>query len=226
MIDNKKSVGSEIKSFPTDTKESMEKLDKERYLKRVIIVCWIALAICFGIKLFGGNLFEIMCENENFIKVCEYADNHFWANYLIYLIYAYVTLYFLTLAMISEWKFTKVQFIMFTITAIVGVFIKLLNSQIGLVFDIWQIIIMPILFVWHKKRQIFWIILGNIILVVFQIVSMFVKNLSIGIVTQNGVLITTIYSIDVSIMICLYYFYSNIMRKEKKDGSNSCMVSM
>ena len=49
----------------------MEKLDKERYLKRVIIVCWIALAICFGIKLFGGNLFEIMCNNENFIKVCE-----------------------------------------------------------------------------------------------------------------------------------------------------------
>ena len=42
----------------------MEKLDKEKYLKRVIIVCWIALGLCFGIKLFGGNLFEIMCRKQ------------------------------------------------------------------------------------------------------------------------------------------------------------------
>ena len=73
----------------------MEKLDKERYLKRVIIVCWIALAICFGIKLFGGNLFEIMCSNENFIKVCNYADNHFWADVLISGVICYIQLYFL-----------------------------------------------------------------------------------------------------------------------------------
>ena len=194
----------------------MEKLDKERYLKRVIVVCWIALAICFGIKLFGGNLFEIMCSNENFIKVCEYADNHFWAQYLIYLIYAYVTIYFITLAMIGKWKFTKVELFIFTITAIFGVLVKLLNSTVGLVFDCWQMILMPMIFVWKNKKRFWRIILGNALLIIFQVVSMFVKNINIGIVTNNGVLVSTIYSIDIALMILLYYFYSNIiLRKEK-----------
>lgn len=204
----------------------MEKLDKERYLKRVIVVCWIALGICFGIKLFGGNLFEIMCENENFIKVCEYADNHFWATYVIYLVYGYVTLYFLTLAMIGEWKYSKVQLVVFTITTILAVYVKLLSTTTGLVFDIWQGIIMPIIFVWKKKKRIPYIFLANGLLIIFQLMSMFAKNISIGIITNNGVLITTIYSIDVALMIFLYYFYANIIRKENKNGSNSFMVSM
>ena len=99
----------------------MEKLDKERYLKRVIIVCWIALAISFGIKLFGGNLFEIMCNDENFIKVCEYADNHFWAFYIISASYCYVSLYFLELAMIGKWKYSKSELIIFTATILIGI---------------------------------------------------------------------------------------------------------
>ena len=194
----------------------MEKLDKERYLKRVIVVCWVALAICFGIKLFGGNLFEIMCNNENFIKVCEYADNNFWAQYLIYLIYAYVTIYFMTLAIICKWKFTKVELIIFTITAILGVLVKLLNSTVGLVFDCWQMILMPTMFIWKNKKRFWCVILGNALLIIFQVVSMFVKNINIGIVTNNGVLVSTIYSIDIALMILLYYFYSNIiLRKEK-----------
>lgn len=202
-------------SFPTvQNGESMERLDKERYLKRVIVVCWIALAIYFGIKLFGGNLFEIMCNNENFIKVCEYADNHFWATYLIYLIYAYVTIYFTTLAMIGKWKFTKAEIIIFTITALLGVLIKLLNSTIGVAFDFWQMIIMPMLFVRKNKKRFWYIILGNVLLIIFQVVSMYIKNIEIGILTNNGALMSTIYCIDVLIMILLYYFYSNILRKE------------
>ena len=53
-----------------------EKLNKQKFIKRVIIGAWITLALCFVIKLFGGNFFNIICENENFIAVCNYADNH------------------------------------------------------------------------------------------------------------------------------------------------------
>ena len=31
-----------------------------RVIKRSIILCWIALAICFIVKIFGGNFFEIV----------------------------------------------------------------------------------------------------------------------------------------------------------------------
>ena len=194
----------------------MEKLDKERYLKRVIIVCWIALAICFGIKLFGGNLFEIMCNNENFIKVCEYADNNLWAYYLISTTYCYISNYFLILAMCGKWTFSKVELIVYSITIFIVCGIKLFSSSIGVIFDVWQVIIMPCLFTLKNPKRHFYVIFGNVLVLIFQLVSLFVRNLSFEIVTENGLLIGIIYSIDVTIMYVLYYLYSNFyIRKEK-----------
>lgn len=196
----------------------MEKLDKERYLKRVIVVCWIALAICFGIKLFGGNLFEIMCENENFIKVCEYADNHFWAYYLINALYCFVSLYFFTLAICGKKSFRKWELLVVIVTVIVGTLIKYFNRYVGLVFDVWQFIIMPCVFTLDNKRRHIYVIPANILLFVFQAISMFVKNIEFGILTDKGLLISMIYSIDVLLMVLLYYGYSNviIMKGESK----------
>ena len=193
----------------------MEKLDKERYLKRVIIVCWIALAICFGIKLFGGNLFEIMCENENFIKVCEYADNHFCAFYIISASYCYVSLYFLELAMIGKWKYSKSELIIFTATILIGVIVKSQNIVLSLLYDVWQGVLMPIVFTRKDKKRFWFVLLGNALLVVFQLISMFIKNIHVGLITQNGTLCSAIFSIDVLLMIVLYYLYSNI-KKERE----------
>ena len=193
----------------------MEKLDKERYLKRVIIVCWVALGICFGIKLFGGNLFEIMCENENFIKVCEYADNHWWAKYVIGILHTSFSLYFLILAICRRIKFEKWELIVFLSTVLVGTAIKLINDKVGLVFDIWQLIIMPMVFVGRSKMQCLRSIIGNVLLFAFQAISMLVKNIDISIITNGSVLISLIYSLDVDIMIILYYLYSNC-KKERK----------
>ena len=193
----------------------MEKLDKERYLKRVIVVCWIALAICFGIKLFGGNLFEIMCENENFIKVCEYADNHWWAYYPLNGIYCFISLHFLLLAMIGKWKFTRNQLIIFSTTLIIGLFVKSINPIISFIYDMWQGVLMPILFTIKNKKRILYILIGNGLLIAFQLLSLFVKNVGIGIITNNGTLVTLIFGIDVLLMIMLYYLYSNFSINKK-----------
>lgn len=194
----------------------MEKLDKERYLKRVIVVCWIALAICFGIKLFGGNLFEIMCNNENFIKVCEYADNHFLAKYIIYFAQCFIQQYFFTLAIIQEIKMNRFQFLITTITVFIGVFIKLLNPTIGFVFDIWQAIVMPALFSIKNPKRHWNIILANVLIIIFQLISMFVKNVNSIVVHNEGVLVASIFLIDVLLMILLYYAYSNIIKERRK----------
>lgn len=194
----------------------MEKLDKERYLKRVIVVCWIALAICFGIKLFGGNLFEIACENENFIKLCDMAENNKIVYFLISTLYCYVSNYFLILAICGKWRFSKVELIVYSITVLLVCGIKLLSPYVGVIFDIWQVIIMPCLFTLKNTKRHFYVILGNLLVVIFQSTSLFVKNLSLEIVTENGLLIGIIYSIDVTIMYVLYYLYSNFyIGKEK-----------
>ena len=194
----------------------MEKLDKERYLKRVIIVCWIALAICFGIKLFGGNLFEIMCNNENFIKVCNYADKHFWAYYLINALYCFAMLYFFTLAICGKKSFRKWELLVVIATVIVGTLVKYFNQYIGLVFDVWQGIIMPCIFTIKTPKKHIYVIPANIMLFVFQAVSMFVKNVDFGVLTYKGLLVSVIYSIDVLLMILLYFAYSNVIEERRK----------
>lgn len=203
-----------MKIIPCRIGESMEKLDKERYLKRVIVVCWVALAICFGIKLFGGNLFEIMCNNENFIKVCEYADNHFWAYYLINALYCFVMLYFFTLAICGKKSFRKWELLVVIATVIVGTLVKYFNQYIGLVFDVWQVIIMPCVFTTKEPKRHIYVIPANVMLFIFQAISMFVKNIEFGVLTDKGVLVSIIYSIDVLLMILLYYGYSNIISKK------------
>lgn len=205
----------------------MEKLDKERYLKRVIVVCWIALAICFGIKLFGGNLFEIMCNNENFIKVCNYADNHAWAYYLISVAYCYMSNYFLLLAMCGKWKFSKIELIIFSITIFSVCGIKLFSSLAGLIFDVWQLIIMPCVFTLNKPKRHLVVLFGNVMLFGFQAISLITRNLSFGIVTDNGLLIGIIYSTDVTLMLILYYLYSNFSKERRdKNGNTFGLASM
>lgn len=198
----------------------MEKLDKERYWKQVIIVCWIALAICFGIKLFGGNLFEIMCENENFIKVCEYADNHVWADFVLSSLYCFVSMYFLVLAMCGKYKYERWELIMLIATILIGTIIKIYSGVLGVIFDIWQMIVMPCIFTIKKTSRHKFVLLGNILLLVFQMASIYIKNIDYIIVTDYGLLIGIIYSLDVLLMIFIYYLYSNVLvnRKEKNDG--------
>ena len=208
-------------SLPTKKGERMERLDKERYLKRVIVVCWIALAICFGIKLFGGNLFEIMCENENFIKVCEYADNNLWANTIISGIVCYIQLYFLVLGMCQKMKFEKWELIVFSSTVIVGTIIKVyLPPILGIIFDLWQLVFMAVVFILKtgEKKKVINVLIGNALLFLFQLISMVTKNIGVTILGESA-LEGVIFSIDTFIMIFLYWCYANEIRKERnKNG--------
>ena len=194
----------------------MEKLDKERYLKRVIIVCWIALGICFGIKLFGGNLFEIMCNNENFIKVCAYADNHWWAYYLISTIVGFTNIYFFVLAIMQKVKYTRTQLLIVVFSILLCNIAKCLYAPLSFIADIWQGILMPVVFTLKEPRKHWNVIIGNVLLVIFQLASMFIKNVNTIVVTNSGVLVSAIFSIDVFIMVILYYCYMNIIQERRK----------
>ena len=187
----------------------MEKLDKERYLKRVIVVCWIALAICFGIKLFGGNLFEIMCNNENFIKVCNYADNHWWAYYFIGATQCFISLYLFGLTIIQKIKYKRWQFIVLLLTVIVGSAVKMNSNLFGLIFDIWQVILFPILMLGKNYKKYWRVLVANILLFGFQCASFFIKNIN-AYILGDSILIGTIFSIDIWLMLLLYFAYSNI----------------
>lgn len=201
-----------------------ERLNTKKFLHRMIIASWIALAICFIIKLLGGNLFEIACKDENFIKVCNYADTHLWANYLISAVYCFISLFFFTLAILQRTKYKPWELIVLILTVLIGTGVKIWNSTFGWIFDIWQSAIMPILFLGKNFKQYINIVIAIILLLVFQVVSLYTKSLAIQTLGDN-LLIDIIFSLDVLIMIFLYFGYSNTLKvnkekinKEKNNG--------
>lgn len=197
----------------------MDKIDKVKYLKRVIIICWVALAVCFCIKLFGGNLFEIMCENENFIAICNYADSHLWANYAISLIFCFLQLYFYGLAIVQRTKYKKWELVVLSITVVIGTLVKILSAKFGFVFDIWQLVLFPAVLIGKNFKKYWRVLLANILLMAFQLISMYIKSID-DIILGKSVLVGTIFSIDIFIMLILYYAYSNIIstKGENKNG--------
>jgi hypothetical protein len=81
------------------------------------------------------------------------------------------------------------------------------------VFDIWQMGLMPMLFLGKHFKRYLRILIGVALLLSFQVLSLVTKDL--GITTLgNSILIEAIFTIDVFIMEVLYFSYSNLLRKE------------
>lgn len=194
----------------------MEKLDKAKYLNRVIIASWIGLALCFVIKIFGGNLFEVACANENFIAVCDYAENNQWAYYLIGAVYCFISLYFYTLAILQRTKFKKWELYLVIATVLIGSRVKMLSEIGGWIFDIWQFWIIHFIFLGKNFKQYWKVPFAFFSLLIFQVISLITRNLSIDVVSNNGFLVGAIYSIDVILMVILYYLYSNFSKNKKE----------
>lgn len=194
------------------------KLDTEKYLRRVIIVSWVGLFICLVIKLFGFNIFEIACKNENFIAVCNYVDNNLWADYLISSLYCFISLYFFILAILQQIKYTPCQLIVVIVTVLAGTALKLWNMSLGWIFDLWQNIIIPIIFLGKNFKQYWKVLLANVLLIVFQLISMFIRNTSTNEIYNSSIL-GTIFAIDVILMLILYFSYANIIKKGEQTMS-------
>lgn len=107
------------------------------------------------------------------------------------------------------------------IDGIGGTAIKLWNAKIGIIFDVWQGIAMPILFLGKQYKKYWKVLVANVLLVLFQLVSVYIKNTNFYELYDSN-LFAIIYGIDVVIMVVLYYAYANTARiqQEIKNGGN------
>lgn len=205
--------------------KSREVVTKDNYkqivLKRMIILCWILLAVCFVVKIFGGNFFNIVCQNERFIKVCEYLDNSIILKILIGFISSLLCNSLFYLSICRKIKFEKLEFLIVIIISLISVVIKLFFRNISAIIDMTMLFILP--FIFRRNSKVIccsWfirsIIFANILNLAFQIISAFVKNVAIIAVESKTTLILLIYSIDCYIMLSLYYLYVNNGKENKK----------
>ena len=190
----------------------MDKNCKKNLLKRIITLCWISLIGCLVIKLFGGDYFKLMCDNESFKNLCNWIDGNF-VKEIIRFIFANMCFYIYTCSIIKR-KMSKKELIIFELSMIIITIAKYITPQIGFIADSITMIIIPLKFSkWNWKSTI----LGFLLINAFQLISLFIRNLGITIL-EAPILVELLLQVDYYIMLILYYLYSVKLKGENKNG--------
>lgn len=187
-------------------------------LKRMIILCWVILAVCFVVKIFGGKFFNIVVNNERFISVCNYIEYTFWY-YIVGFVFYYANGLFILLAMKRELTLIDKELLFYSLFTIILFAIQYAFKYIGfleisIIITIIRCIIIPILVFKVKIKDV---IVINIFDIVFQLTSSFVKNIDITNTIYETAMVGLIFLIDYYIMILLLYLY-RYYNKEKTMG--------
>lgn len=184
-------------------------------IKIAIILSWLSLISFWCIKIFGANWFDIMVNNDNFIKFSALVQTT-WLKYLVSFITVFIANYFILCAISQTFCFTKIK-LLIAILAITSIWA--ISNFVPITFGylpFWYAYFVMI--VWgffnqtgYKKLFGFVSIISEFL---FSSASMITRNISLSIVPEY--LFAYILSIDVYIMIILYYLYSNLIRIEKR----------
>lgn len=183
--------------------------------KATIGICWISLFAFWAIKLFGGNFFEIVVQNENFIAFSNLVETT-WIKYLVSLFTIGVANYLMIGAICQKFYFKGVQALvvalaiisMWAVTNFVPV--SFLNMKVWYGY----IVILLIGIFYQKGKLRFNGIIAIALEFVFSTISMVVRNLPIE--TMSNYLITAIFIFDLYLMTALYYLYSNLIKMKKE----------
>lgn len=183
-----------------DKKVVTEDNYKQIVLKRMILVCWLLLIICFIIKIFGGNFFEFIGES----KVIDYIVNNKWLLCIIQSI-IYISTTFITLLIILENKHKKLSLILSIIMNIEKQIIDLdiIFYYISFIVEFVSLIIIPIML---NRDKILYVIFINALIILFQVISLFTKNIGLISFPYEDI-VGFVYMIDYYIMLTISLLY-------------------
>lgn len=191
---------------------------REVVLKRAIIICWVLLAICFVIKIFGGNFFDIICNNESFIKFCDWFDVSI-IRYVIYYIYFTVESTILICIIDNKFKIKSKKYILYLITCSIFWVIKILVEQniinINLeIFSVISLIILYIILLIFSKKPLhsLWVIMYQLFL---GLISSIIKNIGFDDELSNSFLLYFIFNIDYYIVLVMTLLYIKLKFKKE-----------
>lgn len=191
---------------------------KEVVLKRSIIICWVLLAICLVIKLFGGNFFGIMCESDNFISFCKFCDDSFVKYILYFLYFMFESVMLLAILKPDIFKY-KLRVVLYVIFATLFWCFKILSELRIVVLPLWLSTPITLCYLFVLLSLIskkWWQSLIVIALdTVFISMATYTKNLCFAGYLTDSFLITTIFMVDYYIMLILTHLYSKKIMLKK-----------
>ena len=189
-------------------KERIKEFTNDTY-GMLIFVSWIVLIACLIIKIFGGNWFELETENSKFIQFCIYVDNTMWLKMLLACIISLISGYISLCVMLNEKRLSLKNVLIFIPLMIIKSIISWYSSVISFVLDIFIMLGLTTIRNKSFKRSI----LCFVMITLFQLITLFFRNISGNFTLENSFLIQALYQIDYYLMLLLFYLY-NFKRKE------------
>lgn len=191
----------------------------KRVIKTAIIISWIVLAVCFIIKIIGGKWFNIATNNKTFMAVCGFIDNQIWARAILSFAVNLLIAVLINLAVLRQRMLNFKQTIVVIVCVIVAFSVSFVGNCIenkiidivGFILSFLPLCICPMILSKKPLRSI----LAIVLYAVFQAISIIVKGLSITKINDENALVGLIFSIDVYIMLILYYLYANLAKDDK-----------
>ena len=197
----------------------MAKYDKTRLQVYIsvtnitIVLCWVSLLSFWAIKLMGGNWFEVVVNNQNFIAFSNTVQNT-WLKYLVS---------FITICLVNHFRFCVIAQ-SFCIKGKTIMFVFLSSVTMWLVsnfvtIDIIQMLYGYVLIVFYGiiTQKSYKRLLGLICVALefgFSTISMLIRNVSLAV--SSDYILSLILSVDVYLMYTLYYLYINLIRIKKE----------
>lgn len=191
-------------------KERIKEFTNDTY-GMLIFVSWIVLIACLIIKIFGGNWFELGTENSKFIEFCTYVDETMWLKMTLACIISLISGYISLCVMLNEKRLSLKNVLIFIPLMIIKSIISWYSSIISFVLDIFIMLGLTTIRNKSFKRSI----LCFVIITLFQLITLFFRNISGNFTLENSFLIQALYQIDYYLMLLLFYLY-NFKRKEKQ----------
>ena len=181
--------------------------------KMTIGICWISLFAFWAIKLFGGNFFEIVVQNENFIAFSDMVQNT-WLKYLVSFITIAVAKYLTFGAICQEFTFKGKQLLVISI-AIVSIWavVNFSNNDFLIMWYAYAVMII-IAILYQKGWKKSFGLLAILFEVGFNVLSVLIRGLELSLNTNYLIIFIGIF--DMYIMTALYYLYSNLIKMEKE----------
>lgn len=187
-------------------------------LRTAIGAAWIVLIVFLLIKVLGGNWFELLIDEH----VGAMIDSNIFLSTAICVFSSYILFNLYYLSICERRNFSAfIHLALIPYFAGITILKLFIDARFHILLDLVSNFVIPFILCFRTNKKYFRIIIAFVLNCGFQSISVMIRNSSFSIISQGSLLVELLLSVDVTIMLVLYYLhslYGNIKKKEEQEN--------
>lgn len=176
----------------------------KKFIKQAYFYCIVGIFVCWFMKLFGINWFDINLNNQLFQDMSNFFDNHYWFKQMYFAILLNIQLYFMICIVQKQEKKPVWIYILKLLPVTIGlkVFTCIFEKELGFWAMLIEFVYLTIVMSKFKPKHLLKSVFMNIMIIVYQLISQITKSQEIQDIALNFVA-GQILSIDLYLLLYL-----------------------